>query len=72
MQASGTFIILGPLPDLSAYTAAQIGFYAGGIGTALCFGIIGALLAAGAGAGAGYLGTSDQPTMPPPSQNIMS
>jgi hypothetical protein len=49
----------------------QIGYYAGGLGTALCFGVIGALIGAGAGAAAGYLATSDQP-MTPPSQNIMS
>lgn len=56
MQASGTPTILGQLPDLSD-PAAQVGFYAGGIGTAVCFGIVGALLAAGAGAGTGYLTT---------------
>jgi hypothetical protein len=71
MQASGAPTIFGQLPDLSSDPATQIGFYAGGLGTALCFGVIGALLAAGAGAGAGYLATSDQP-MRPPSQNIMS
>jgi hypothetical protein len=71
MQASGTPTPFGPLPDLSSDPATQIGFYAGGLGTALCFGIVGALLAAGAGAGAGYLATSDQP-MTPPSQNIVS
>ena len=71
MQASGMTTPFGQLPDLSGDPATQIGFYAGGIGTALCFGVIGALLAAGAGAGAGYLATSDQPTTPP-TQSIMS
>ncbi len=71
MQSSGTPTPFGQLPDLSSDPATQIGFYAGGIGTAVCFGLIGALLAAGAGAGAGYLATSDQP-ITPPSQNIMS
>lgn len=71
MQSSGTPTPFGQLPDLGD-PATSIGFYAGGIGTALCFGIIGALLAAGAGAAAAYLTTSDQPTMPPPSQNLMS
>jgi hypothetical protein len=71
MQASGSPTILGPLPELTGDPAAQVGFYAGGLGTALCFGIVGALLAAGAGAGAGYLTTTDQPMMPP-SQNVMS
>jgi len=71
MQASGAPTIFGEVPDLSSDPAVQIGFYAGGVGTALCFGIVGALLAAGAGAGAGYLATQDQPMMPP-SQDIMS
>jgi hypothetical protein len=71
MQSTGTQTPFGQMPDLGD-PATSIGFYAGGVGTALCFGIVGALLAAGAGAGAGYLATSDQPTMPPPSQNIIS
>lgn len=70
MQSSGTPTPFGQMPDLGD-PAAQLGFYGGGIATALCFGVIGALLAAGAGAGAGYLTTSDQPSTPP-SQNIMS
>ena len=70
MQTSGTPSIFGQVPNLGD-PATQIGFYAGGLGTALCFGIVGALLAAGAGAGAGYLATTDQPSMPP-SQNMMS
>jgi hypothetical protein len=70
MQSSGMPTPFGAVPDLGD-PATSIGFYGGGIATALCFGIIGALLAAGAGAGAGYLGTSDQPMMPP-SQNVMS
>ena len=70
MQSSGMPTPFGGVPDLGD-PATSIGFYGGGIATALCFGIIGALLAAGAGAGAGYLGTSDQPMMPP-SQNVMS
>ena len=71
MQSTGAPTPFGQLPDLSADPAAQVGFYGGGIATALCFGVIGALLAAGAGAGAGYLTTSDQPMTPPP-QNPMS
>jgi hypothetical protein len=70
MQSTGATTPFGQMPDLGD-PATSIGFYAGGIGTALCFGVIGALLAAGAGAGAGYLATSNQP-MTPPSQNIMS
>lgn len=71
MQASGTSTPFGQLPDLAGDPASQIGFYAGGVGTALCFGIVGAVLAAVAGAGAGYLATTEQP-MTPPSQNIVS
>jgi len=71
LQSSGIPTIFGQVPNLSGDPAAQIGFYAGGLGTALCFGIVGALLAAGAGAGVGYLSTTDQPMMPP-SQNIVS
>jgi hypothetical protein len=71
MQSTGTQPPFGQLPSLSDDPTTQLAFYAGGIGTALCFGIVGALLAAGAGAGAGYLATSEQPVAPP-SQNIMS
>ena len=71
MQSTGVPTIFGQVPNVSSDPAAQIGFYGGGLATALCFGIVGALLAAGAGAGAGYLATTNQPMMPP-SQNIMS
>ncbi|HET6594288.1 MAG TPA: hypothetical protein VFG81_01615 [Anaerolineales bacterium] len=70
MQSSGATPPFGQLPDFGD-PATQVGFYAGGIGTALCFGVIGALLAAGTGALAGYLTTSDQSMTPPP-QNPMS
>jgi hypothetical protein len=70
MQATGAQPPFGQLPS-AGDTTTQIAFYAGGIGTALCFGIVGALLAAGAGAGAGYVATTNQPMMPP-SQNVMS
>jgi hypothetical protein len=71
MQSSGIESPFGQIPSVSGDATTQIAYYAGGLGTAVCFGLIGALLAAGAGAGAGYLGTSDQPVAPP-SQNIMS
>jgi hypothetical protein len=70
MRSSEAQTPFGPIPDLGD-PASSIGFFAGGLVTAVCFGIIGALLAAGAGAGAGYLATTDQP-MTPPSQNLMS
>jgi len=71
MQSSGFESPFGQIPSVSGDATTQIAYYAGGLGTAICFGLVGALLAAGAGAGAGYLGTSDQPVAPPP-QNIMS
>jgi hypothetical protein len=60
MQARGLQSIFGQVPGASSGAAAQATFYLSGIGTALCFGIVGALLAAAAGAGAGYLGTTEQ------------
>ena len=71
MQTSGVQSPFGQIPSLSGDPSSQLIYYASGLGTALCFGIIGALLAAGAGAGAGYLGTPDQPVTPP-SQDIAS
>ena len=51
-------------------TMTRVVFYAGGVGTALCFGVIGELIAAGAGAGAGYLATSEQ-VLTSPSNNAI-
>ena len=65
MQAKGLPSILGQIPSPSSSAAAQAFFYLGGLGSALCFGIVGALLAAAAGAGAGYLGTTGQPVSSP-------
>jgi hypothetical protein len=70
IQSTGAQTPFGVVPDFGD-PASAIGFYGGGMATAVCFGIIGALLAAGAGAAVGYLATSDQP-MTPPSQNMMS
>lgn len=67
LQSSGAESPFGQIPSLSGDATTQIAYYATGLGTAICFGLVGALLAAGAG----YLGTSDQPVAPPP-QNIMS
>lgn len=70
LQAAGMETVFGQLPT---DPGSQVGVYAGGIGGALCIGIVGALLAAGAGAGAGYLATPDRPTMPPGSpDNIIT
>lgn len=70
MQARGMDTILGQVPGAASGAAAQATFYLGGVGTALCFGIVGALLAAATGAGAGYLGTTEQPVSTPPADII--
>jgi hypothetical protein len=59
MQANNTQLPFGSLPSSGDPTETLI-FYASGIGTGLCFGIFGAVLATGVGAGAGYLATQDQ------------
>jgi hypothetical protein len=70
LQASGTPIDV-QVPNLPGDPGAQLGLYTGTIGTVLCFGFVSVLLAAGAGAGLGYLVTSEQPMTPPP-QDIMN
>ena len=70
-QYSGTPLPFGAAPSASAPATEMLIYYLTGAGTGICFGVIGALLAAGAGAGAGYLVTPDLPAVPP-SQNIMS
>ena len=70
-QYSGTQLPFGAAPSASAPASEMLIYYLTGIGTGLCFGAVGALLAAGAGAGTGYLATSDQSVSPPP-QNVMS
>jgi hypothetical protein len=62
LQATGMQLPFGQMPS-SSNPSEMLIFYASGIGTGLCFGIVGAVLAAGAGAGAGYMGTPDQ--LPP-------
>jgi hypothetical protein len=71
IQARGMQTIFGQIPNAASDPAAQATFYLSGMGTALCFGIVGALLAAAAGAGAGYLGTTEQPVSTSP-DNIIS
>jgi hypothetical protein len=65
LQATGMQLPFGQMPS-SNNPSEMLIFYASGIGTGLCFGIVGAVLAAGAGAGAGYMGTPEQlPPAPP-------
>lgn len=65
MQSIGMKSPFGAAPSFSGDPSVLVGYYVGGLGTGLCIGIIGALLAAGAGAAAGYMGTPDQPLQPP-------
>jgi hypothetical protein len=69
-QSTGSVPFIGtPGSDMNS----QVIFYSSGIVSGICMGLVGAALAAAAGAGAGYLGTPEQPVMPPPpSQNIIS
>jgi hypothetical protein len=48
--------------------AQQVGYYLGGLGTGICLGLVGLILAAAAGAGAGYLAAPQSPSMPQPPQ----
>ena len=62
IQSTGT-IPFGTLPSDDASSAV---FYAAGIGSGLCFGVIGACLGAGAGALAAYLSGSQETAAPLP------
>lgn len=62
MQATGMEVPFGTIPPPSADATTQLTFYLTGLGTGICFGVFGAVLAALAGAGTGYLGTSE-PTL---------
>jgi hypothetical protein len=50
--------IIGSMPE-SSDVAGQATFLLAGLGVGLCFGLVGVLLSALAGAGTGYLGTSE-------------
>ncbi len=60
IQQTNIELPIGSAPTLGAGSAEQIGYYLGGLGTGLCFGIVGIVLAGLAGAGAGYFGTKEQ------------
>jgi hypothetical protein len=66
MQVSGMQLPFGRVPTGGNPTEMII-FYTSGIATGLCFGIVGAVLAAGTGAAVGYMTTPDQqsPLAPP-------
>jgi len=59
--STGIEPIIGTLPE-SSDMAGQAFFWIAGIGVGLCFGMVGVLLSALAGAGTGYLGTSEPAT----------
>lgn len=60
VQYSGAPVLFGTPPDASSPASFNLVYYLTGAGTGFCFGLVGALLAAGAGAGAGYFATQDQ------------
>lgn len=64
MQTTGMSTPFGQIPATDADASAQITFYLTGAATGCCFGLVGAVLAALAGAGTGYLGTSEQTPVP--------
>ncbi len=55
----------GSLPN-PGDTGGMIGFWLGGLGIGACFGLLGVVLAAGAGALIAYLTTPSRPAIPPP------
>jgi hypothetical protein len=59
LRFAGTPIDIQVPFSLSGDPAGQMGYYVGSVAIALCIGIAGALLAAGAGAGTGYLITPE-------------
>ena len=65
-QASGMSTPFGQVPNAGSDPSTTAFYYGTGFVTAFCFGLVGALLAAGTGAGAGYLGTPEQPASIPP------
>jgi len=60
--STGIQPIIGTLPE-SSDMAGQAVYWVAGVGVGLCFGLVGVLLSALAGAGTGYLGTGE-PTAP--------
>jgi len=56
-QQSGAAPPFGVIPSVSADVSQQILFYGAGLATGLCFGLVGVVAAALAGAAAGYFGT---------------
>ncbi len=65
IKSMGMPSILGmSMPDLNDPVQVA-GYYGGGVGVGMCFGLLGAMLSAAAGAAAAYLATPSQPGLPP-------
>jgi hypothetical protein len=60
IQSGGAQLPLGQAPSTSADPSTQLIYYATGIGTGLCFGLVDVVVSALVGAGAGYLGTPER------------
>ncbi len=71
-QTIGMRLPFGQIPTVARDLASQSNLYLSSLGGALCSGVVGALLAAGAGALVAYFTTSDDPAVMPPSQDIIS
>jgi hypothetical protein len=59
-QFSGTETFIGQAPALGGDAAELFGYYLGGLGAGVCFGLVGVVVGALAGTGAGYLATPAQ------------
>jgi hypothetical protein len=61
IQNSDVVMPFGTIPAPSADVSQQLVYYLSGLAAGACFGLVGIVAAALAGAAAGYLGTSDRP-----------
>ncbi len=58
--------LMGSAPGPNATASEQLIYYAAGLGTGLCFGIVGIAAAALGGAAAGYVSAKPDPELSPP------
>jgi hypothetical protein len=64
VQYSGAKIPFGTIPSTSADMSVQLIYYLTGMGTGICFGVVGIVLSALTGAGTGFLGTPEPEPQP--------
>ena len=64
IQMSGIQSPIGQVPSVDSAPVEIATYYLSGLGTGVCFGLIGIVFAAGAGAAAGYLSAKEQPLPP--------